>query len=155
MFSKALMLHDIYIMIGDHRCIKASEFFPYSLQGNISLNDVVFYIPGLRYVYNEQRKLLPIEEQRDLTQLAKLQLPELLDEDSNYTIYSLPPDNNLTSYDVVSVSSDYYVQQLRQGKNIHLTLPEIEGSIILKYAREDYIDPETGFSYAPSPNRRH
>lgn len=141
LFEKSFELHDLFILVEQNYFIKASEFLAMSLRKKSIPEEVVFFIPGLRYFYNERRDLLSPDEQKLVKETCLSDPPKLVPVKAKYTAFQIRDVENLTPYDLIGTSSSDFFEKLRYGKNIILELPEIEARFIVEYYTGDYWDP--------------
>lgn len=143
------MLHDVYIMLDKRKFIKASEYFSFAIRNGIVNNEVSFYIPGLRFLYNKRREFLTLNERIEVAETCLANPPLLIETDTPYTTYELPDEEmeNFSDYDIVSIPNSYYQKQLLKGDNVLLLLPKVDATISLQYYGGDYLDPVSEMYY--------
>jgi len=136
----------MYIRISNDKFIKANQFYAYYLNNEVpneplDTQEIVFYLPGLRFLYNEYKNVLELYEQLVVKAIAKTDPPEVKEnKEHGYTILTLDNDE-LTEYDLMSIPLNDFLSKITEGKSVIVEVPILNAKFSLATYTSDYIDP--------------
>lgn len=137
---------------------KTFDFFvPGNLMYNLLLHQripnenkyIIIAIPNLRNLYFQNRTFLEPHEQREIRNIIShhpyaimkniYELPGLRKKEYRYPLFQLR--GTLTSYDLISIPLDYYIEQIENNEPLVIQLGDTILTIILMHRPYDFYDP--------------